>query len=72
MAFGWGTFFGTLMEKLPIQGRKERWKNELDDLKQERANLLAAKVTVKAAERIPKIDMRIEVLQTYLKNAATD
>jgi hypothetical protein len=60
------------MEKLPIQGRKERWKNELDELKQERANLLAVKVTVKAAERIPKIDMRMEVLQTYLKNAATD
>jgi hypothetical protein len=72
MAFGWGTFFGTLMDKLPIQGRKERWKNELDALKQERANLLAEKVTMRAADRIPKIDQRIEVLNTFLKNSASD
>ena len=72
MAFGWGTFFGTLMDKMPIQGRKERWKNELDALKQERANLIASPVTTKAAARIIQIDQRVEILNTFLKNSATD
>jgi hypothetical protein len=72
MASGWGTFFGTLMDKLPIQGRKERWKNELDKLNSEKGNLLSSTATAKSAARLSNIMDRIKYLETLLKNSATD
>lgn len=32
---GWGGFLDKLLEKLPIQGRVERWKNQLDEIEKE-------------------------------------
>ena len=75
MAFGWGNLFGgigELLGKIPIQGRKERWKNELDSSTQERVTLLKGRATVKMADRVNAIDRRIAELNRLLKNSATD
>ena len=72
MSSGWGTFFGTLMDKLPIQGRKERWKNELDNLESEKAVLLSKTATMASAKRMLWIMNRISYLTQLLKNSASD
>jgi hypothetical protein len=73
MALGWGTFFGglgKLMGKIPIQERKERWKNELDNLKKERQELLGGKADDKKASRVIIINKRIAYLQQLLENSS--
>jgi hypothetical protein len=77
MNLNWGTFAGAigfLFSKLPIQGRKERWKNELDKLDQEKARLTApgTHCTPAISARIIMVDTRIAELNTLLKNSATD
>jgi hypothetical protein len=75
MGLGWGTFFGGLgkiLDKLPIQGRVERWRNELENLKKEKAKLLAGKADAQKAARVQKITERIEYLTQLLKNVRGD
>jgi len=75
MALGWGQFFGgigKILDKLPIQGRKERWKNELDNLQKERAVILSQAADQKKAKRIIAIDERLAYLNQLLKNSAED
>lgn len=61
-----------ILSILPIQKRVERWKNELDELKKERALLLEGKCDARKAERIINIDQRIDLLNQWLRNSAND
>jgi len=63
---------GKLMDKIPLQGRKERWKNELDNLEKEKAVLLGGTADTKKARRVIKINDRISYLNQLLKNSAGD
>jgi len=69
---GWGGFLDKLFGILPIQKRKERWKNEIDNLKKERKALLKGKCDEKKSDRLVVIDDRIEYLNQLLKNSASD
>lgn len=75
MGLGWGTFFGglgKLFGKIPIQDRKERWKNEVDNLTKERNKLIEGVCDEKKAARVVVIDQRITYLNQLLKNSASD
>lgn len=61
-----------LLDKIPIQGRKERWKNELDNLTKEKQELTKGICDEKKANRVIVIDTRIAYLQQLLRNSATD
>lgn len=61
-----------IVSKLPIQGRRERWKNELDALKKEKKRLLRGKFSEKKATRLSWVNSRIDVLNTFLRNAESD
>lgn len=67
---GWGDFFGGLMDKLPIQGRVERWKNELDNLRKEKQQLLKGEANDKTIKRMDFINRRSAELVQLLKNKA--
>lgn len=75
---GWGGFLDKLLEKLPIQGRVERWKNELENLKKERSEIEKVPLNInsaadrKKAMRLGVIDKRIDDLNQLLRNKATD
>lgn len=71
MALGWGAFFGgigKILDKIPIQGREERWRNELDNIKKEKAALLAGPADAKKAKRVEEINKKIDYLAQLLKN----
>jgi hypothetical protein len=71
MALGWGSFFGgigKIIDKLPIQGREERWKNQLDNLKKEKKNLLDHPADPKKANRLIEVNEKLEYLTQLLKN----
>lgn len=68
----WGGFLDKLLEKLPIQGRVERWKNELENLKHERQDLYDGEASIKASQRLTIVNTRIDYLDQLLKNKATD
>ena len=57
-------------DKLPIQNRVERWKNEIDKLTKERDELLKGKWDSKKAARYLVIESRIDKLFGMLKNKA--
>lgn len=44
---GWGGFLDKVMEKLPIQGRKERIKNQIEDLERQQKELIQGECTLK-------------------------
>ena len=67
---GWGSFFDKLISKLPIQNRKERWKNQIDDLKVERDAILREDYDEKKARRLIGINNRIAKLERLLRNVA--
>ena len=67
---GWGDFFGGLMDKLPIQGRVERWKNELENLSKEKQQLLKGEANDKTIKRMDFINRRSAELVQLLKNKA--
>jgi hypothetical protein len=72
---GWGDFFGGLGQifgKIPIQGRRERWRNELEKLMMERSSLLQGVCDDKKADRLAWISNRVNVLNGLLKNAERD
>lgn len=74
MALGWGQFFGgigRLLGKIPLQERKERWKNELDALAEERIDLLMkGKADEKKSARLIAVDKRIATLNQWLRNSS--
>ena len=55
-------------DKLPIQDRKERWRNELDNLKKEKAEILINKADIKKANRLVYIERRIIDLEQLFRN----
>jgi len=57
-----------LKDKLPIQDRKERWKNELDNFIKERETLLKGKCDEKKAARLDKLNALIHERQQWLRN----
>ena len=65
---GWGGFLDKLLDKLPLQGRVERWKNELENLQKERNKLLQEKWDEKKGRRMDYINNRINYLVQLLKN----
>jgi hypothetical protein len=71
---GWGDFFGGLMDKLPIQGRIERWRNEKANLEKEKVDIekLNLDVTRQSdrdkANRYSWVIDRIAYLQQLLNN----
>ena len=67
---GWGGFLDKLLGILPIQKRKERWKNEIDNLTKERNNLLKGVCDEKKANRVLAIDEHIAYLNQLLKNSS--
>lgn len=56
-------------DKLPIQNRIERWKNEIDKLERERANILSHPADVKSAKRLADIDDKLKYFNGLCKNA---
>ena len=56
-------------DKLPIQDRKERWKNQLAELKQEKTKLLKGDCNEKKAIRLINIDIAIDKLNRLLENS---
>jgi hypothetical protein len=70
---GIGTFLGgigALIAKLPIQGRKERWKNELDKLENERKQILSEEWNEKKNNRLTVVLNRIDELNRLLRNSS--
>lgn len=61
---------GYLFGKIPLQDRKERWKNELENLEREKNEILISKADVKKAKRVTDIDKRIAYLNQLLKNSS--
>ena len=66
----WGGFLDGLLNKLPIQGRVERWKNQIDDLEKEKKELQKKECNEKIADRITAIDDKLDKLNQLLKNKA--
>lgn len=57
-----------LKDKLPVQDRKERWRNELDNLKKERSEILINKADIKKANRLAYIEQRITTIEQWMRN----
>jgi hypothetical protein len=75
MSVGIGTFLGgigKIIDLLPIQGRKERWKNEIDTITKEKSKLISVPATEKSAKRVAWIIERTAYLNQLLKNSAGD
>ncbi len=66
---GWGNFLDQLFKKLPICDRKERWKNQIDNLTKERDALLKKPATIKSAARVAVINRELDRLNQLCKNA---
>ncbi len=72
---GWGEFFGgigKILGKVPIQGRRERWRNEVETLTKEKEKLLKEAWDAKKGKRIEYIDSRIISINQLLKNAESE
>lgn len=71
---GWGGFLDKLIDKLPIQNRIERWKNERENLKKEEASLLILNLDINKkedrdkAKRLTWVRNRITYLDQLLRN----
>ena len=61
---------GQLLGKIPIQGRKERWKNEMAQLQKESDGLINKTPTKRSADRVAYIRNRIAILNQFLHNSA--
>lgn len=67
---GWGGFFDQFIKKIPVQDRKERIKNHIEDLRTERARLVKEVSSVKTSKRITVIDIDIIKSEQLLRNIA--
>lgn len=68
---GWGTFFGGIGKLLSmLPGRKERWKNDLDRLNNEKQELLAGKADKNKSDRLVVIMNKIALLEQLIKNSS--
>lgn len=62
------SIFDWAKDKLPIQDRKERWRNELDNFIKEREELKKGKCDEKKALRLDKLNNLIAQRQQWLRN----
>ena len=69
---GWGNFLGGLMNKLPIQNRVERWKNQIDKLERERDELLKQPSTDANSKCMSAINDELSRVWLLLKNKASE
>lgn len=60
---------GYLFGKIPLQGRKERWRNEIAKLEREKDTLISKGACEKNANRLAHILNRIDYLNQLLRNA---
>jgi len=71
---GWGGFLDKLLDKVPIQGRVERWKNEKANLLKEKGEIERMNLDItnekdrKKAERYTVVIKRIDYLNQLLVN----
>lgn len=67
------SFFDKLMDKLPIQGRVERWKNQVDKLER-RQNEIKIKMLNdrKSTLEYERNERKLRQLRNLLKNKAQD
>jgi hypothetical protein len=65
---GWGGAIDKIISKLPIQDRRERIKNHIEDLRTERAKLVKEPSSVKTSKRITIIDLDIVHSEQLLRN----
>lgn len=63
---------GKIIEALPIQGRIERAKNKLENLKKEKGKLMNSPATKKSSKRVSEIQKEITKINQTLKNYAKD
>ena len=61
-----------LKNKIPLQNRVERMKNELDKLRTEKALLLQGEINDKKTVRFRIVNARIEQLERMLANLAQE
>ena len=69
---GWGDFLGGLMNKLPIQNRVERWKNQIDIYEREKKSLLEGVCDAKKSKRLDFINAELVRLNGLCKNKVTE
>ena len=62
------SIFDWFKDKLPLQDRKERWRNEYDSIKKERADILIHKADVQKAKRMEYLDNRMRILEQLFRN----
>jgi len=67
---GLGEFLGGLMKKLPIQDRKERWKNQLEALEKEQERLNKGDPSVAKSKKYDANKLAIGKLNRLLKNSS--
>jgi len=68
---GWGGFLDKLLSKLPIQDRKERWKNQIDNLNKEQKELLKGEPRLAKSKKYNDNKLAIDKLNQLLKNASS-
>lgn len=61
-------FLDKLIDKLPLQNRVERWKNQIDDYEKEKEMLLEGACDAKKAKRVEFIDRELTRLHQLCKN----
>lgn len=61
-------FLDKVMDKLPIQQRKERWRNKIDELEKERNNLMKGSPTLEKTQRCLIINGELRKLERLCKN----
>jgi len=64
----WGSFLNRLMKKLPIQDRKERILNKINDLERERDDLLTKEHSDTTANRMAYIINELSRMREFVKN----
>jgi hypothetical protein len=69
---GWGGFLDKLMEKLPIQGRIERLKNERTALEKELKEIQDRPSTMASSKRESVVIRRLAEIKDILCNKASD
>ena len=69
---GWGDFLGGLMNKLPIQGRVERWKNQIKAYEKEKQELLRGECDAKKSARLQFINNELIKLNELCRSKVSD
>jgi len=65
---GWGSFLDKILSMLPIQNRKERIKNKIDQLEKEQRNILNEVVISKNSARLGYIRSELQRLRKQQAN----